>query len=125
MIGERKDSSPTDRTQYQVPVTLFYAGPHLSPLLHTTPYGQGPVVEEIEHFAFEQGSSLSEHRYHMHCFGCPVYGHEPRKRRVAIGHLDRKRQVSDILEEPEKYRDMIVLEVSLPDHEAQYVKPSH
>ena len=44
----------------------------------------------------------------MDGLGRPVAGHEPGQLRVAVGHLDRKRQVADILEEAEEDRDVVV-----------------
>ena len=94
----------------------------LHPRADATAQRQGIVEEQIEHAVFQQRPVFAEDGDHAGRARRPVAGHEPRQDGVSIGHLDRKRQVPDVLEERQEHGDVVVLQVSFADHQVQHIQ---
>ena len=74
---------------------------------------------------FQQGARFSEYGYHVNRFRGPVSGHETSQRGIAVGHLDGKGQVPDILEKTQGKRDLVIPDIPLTDHQGQHIESPH
>ena len=107
-----------------VPVPGSHASTELCTFSHPSPDGERPVIEQVEDFVLQKGASFSEHGYGMHGFGRPVTGHKPGQGRIAVGHLDWKGQVTDVLEKTQEHGDVVILEITFPNHQVNDIQSS-
>ena len=80
---------------------------------HPSANGQRPVIKHAEYPVFKQRASFAKHRHNMHRVRRPVRGHKPRQSRIAIGHLNRERQVADVFEIAQKQGDIVIPEITV------------